>query len=221
MSEFYVYGLLDPKTGLCFYVGKGSSNRMYQHERKVKRGQTTQNPHLDRKITKVMEISGYIDYIKFYVDLDEDTAFIKEDEKILEFGIDNICNVWTGGKGGRTLSAAAKQKISESKKGISLTQEHKNQISKAKLGVPQTAAAIQKRSDALKGKPQTLKQKESNEQRSTKLKGRKFSEEHKRKLREAKLKNPVKYWKNKKHTNETKQKISDSVKLYLETKHDK
>lgn len=43
-------------------------------------------------------------------------------------------------------------------------------------------------------------------------KGRVFSQEHKQKLREAKLKNPTRYWFGKERTKETKEKISAALK---------
>ena len=58
---FYVYGLIDSSTGECFYVGKGSTDRMYVHVQKVRRGDTTSNPHLDRKIAKLLRSGIEID----------------------------------------------------------------------------------------------------------------------------------------------------------------
>lgn len=52
------------------------------------------------------------------------------------------------------------------------------------------------------------------EESKAKMLGRKFTEEHKRKLSEAKKKNPSKYWLNKKRPAETNQKISEKLKEY-------
>lgn len=32
LGEFYVYGLIDPRTNQIFYIGKGAGNRVFQHE---------------------------------------------------------------------------------------------------------------------------------------------------------------------------------------------
>ncbi|KKL08005.1 hypothetical protein LCGC14_2580270 [marine sediment metagenome] len=50
-------------------------------------------------------------------------------------------------------------------------------------------------------------------------KGKKFTDDHKQKLREAKLKNPVKYWKGKSLPKVMKQKISVSLKQTLKENH--
>ena len=36
----YVYSLTDPRDNSVFYIGKGTGNRMYQHERSARRGKT-------------------------------------------------------------------------------------------------------------------------------------------------------------------------------------
>lgn len=51
---------------------------------------------------------------------------------------------------------------------------------------------------------------ETKRKMSESAKGRKFSEEHKEKLRQAKLKNPTTYWKNKSFSEEHKQKLRDA-----------
>lgn len=52
------------------------------------------------------------------------------------------------------------------------------------------------------------------EEIKAKIKGRKFSEEHRKKLSEAKKKNPSMYWLGKSRDEETKQKVSEGLKNY-------
>ena len=108
---FYVYNLIDTSTGKVFYVGKGKNNRMYSHVQKVKRGQSTDNPYLDRKIKKLLRENKEISYSTSWVGESEDEAFIQEDKRIQEIGIENLCNVWYGGKGGRVPSDKVREKI--------------------------------------------------------------------------------------------------------------
>lgn len=186
---FYVYGLIDSSSGDCFYVGKGSNNRMYYHVQKVKRGATTSNPHLDRKIAKLLAAGIEITYVKFYDNIiDEDEAYRLEECKTHEIGLDNLCNAWHGGKGGRVPSEETRRKISENRRGIPVSEETRAKLSQAHRGSKMSEESKAKKSQSLKGKPQTPAQKAANEARSKAHTGRKFSEEHKQKLRDAKRK---------------------------------
>ena len=213
---FYVYGLIDSSTGKCFYVGKGCNNRMYVHVAKVKRGHTTDNPHLDHTIAKLIRENIEITYQKFADNIvDEDVAYQLEAKQIIEIGIDNLCNVWHGGLGGRVPTDEVRQKISTNRRGIPVSTETRSKLSAAKLGTTASEQTKSKKSIALKGKSQTEAQRAANQSRSESLRGRVMTEEHKQKLREAKLKNPVKYWEGKTLSDEHKKKISKSVKETL------
>lgn len=216
---FYVYGLIDSSNNKCFYVGKGSNARMYYHAQKVKRGATTDNPHLDHKIAKMLQNKIEIRYIKFYDNIScENEAYLLEEAKTREIGLANLCNAWHGGKGGRVPSDETRKRISENRKGIPVSDETRLKLSKAHLGKRLTDEAKAKKSNALRGKPQTVVQRQANERRGQSLRGRKFSDEHKQKLRSAKLKKPVKYWYGRQLTSDHKMKIRESVLDTLEKK---
>lgn len=184
---FYVYGLIDSSTGECFYVGKGSTDRMYVHVQKVRRGDTTSNPHLDRKIAKLLRSGIEIDYVKFHDNIeDEMEAYALEESKTHELGIENLCNAWHGGKGGRIPSDETRQKISRNRKGIPVSAEAREKMRLAKLGTKMSEETCEKKRQSLVGKPQTDAQVAANASRSNSLKGRTFSDEHKQKLRDAK-----------------------------------
>jgi len=218
MKKFYVYALIDSSTALPFYIGKGCGDRMYRHVQKVKRGATTDNPHLDRKIKKLLRENIEICHAKL-VELDsEDEAFKIEDLTIRGIGLENLCNTWGGGKGGRVPSDEVRAKISQNRKGIPVSEETRQKLSLAKLDSIQTEEWKIQQSLLKKGKPQSEKQKRANIQRSLSMKGRTLSEEHKIKLSEAKCANPVRHWEGKRLSNETKEKIRNSVKNTLERK---
>ena len=70
----------------------------------------------------------------------------------------------------------------------------------------------------LVGDANPAKRPEVKEKISKAMKNRKLSEEHKQKLREAKLKNPVRYWLDKTRPEETSKKVSEGLKKYYENK---
>jgi hypothetical protein len=70
----------------------------------------------------------------------------------------------------------------------------------------------------LVGDANPAKRPEVKEKISKAMKNKKLSEEHKQKLREAKLKNPVRYWLDKTRPEETSKKVSEGLKKYYENK---
>lgn len=182
---FYVYGLVDSSTGQYFYIGKGTKDRLKRHVQKVKRGASTDNPHLDRKIAKLLRLGIDIIHEKIDDGLTENAAYELEEHVINEIGLSNLCNVWGGGFGGRVPSAEVREAIKEGcKRRSKPSVESRDKMSKSKLGTTQSEETKQKKSAALKGRPQSPKQREANARRGQK--GRKFTEEHKEKLRMAK-----------------------------------
>jgi len=105
-TRFYVYKLIDPNTSLPFYIGKGSGDRINQHERQKDKSYNTtthKNKLLKNKINKVLRESGYIRYQKHYT-TSETVAFKIEMALIKKYGRKNnntgiLCNMTDGGEG--------------------------------------------------------------------------------------------------------------------------
>ncbi len=211
MDEFYVYTLTDPRNDKIFYVGKGKKDRMTKHERSVLRGRNTHNNYLTNKIKKIHSEGLRVKHDKVLVSKDEDEVLEFETFVIDEIGLDNLCNNQGGGDG-RTPDESTRKKISEKRKGIPVSKETRERISESRRGKKHTQEWKDNQSKLKKGKSQTQKQKDANESRSKSHKGRKFSDEHRKKLSEAKKKNPTKYWEGKIISKEMRDKISKTLK---------
>ncbi len=106
-KQFYTYKLIDSLTGLPFYVGKGTGDRMYNHEQyytKIYKTATHNNTMLKNKIRKIIKNSGRVRYQKFRCKTEEQ-AFLIEKALIHKYGRRDLgtgvlCNMTNGGEGG-------------------------------------------------------------------------------------------------------------------------
>ena len=106
MGRNYVYHLIDPRNNLPFYVGRGIKNRMYDHENEVKKERIPhRNKHLYYKIKQILN-SGYtITYKKIHENINLERALaleIKEIEKQKKIN-PKLCNIGLGGEGGDNI----------------------------------------------------------------------------------------------------------------------
>ena len=69
---YYVYLLIDPRTGKPFYVGKGRGRRMLKHEKRALRFGKTINLYLDNKIRQIKSLKLDITYEKWLESEDKD-----------------------------------------------------------------------------------------------------------------------------------------------------
>jgi hypothetical protein len=90
LNNCYVYLLIDPRTGLPFYVGEGKGNRAWSH---LTFNSGCHNPHKDRIIRKIQSLG--LEVIVKIVNDGLSKSASQEFEEILieEIGISNLSNI--------------------------------------------------------------------------------------------------------------------------------
>jgi len=208
LNNYYVYGHVRKDNGKCFYIGKGKGNRAYVKNKRNKYWHNT-----------VKNANGY-DVLVYVNNITEEKAFELEKLFIKKIGIDNLTNITDGGEGisgyKQTEETIAKRVAS-----TKLTMENPDYVDprKGQKRGPRSEETKQKISDAKKGR-------KLSEETIAKLTGRKLSSEtiaKRQATRALKKAENSEYGtrKGKKHTKETKKKMSDvrkGKKLTEETK---
>lgn len=183
---YYVYHIINPTTGLPFYVGKGKGRRCYQHL--TDKLHYSRNKRLTGHIRNLRESGITPEIVKISENMPEEAAFILEEEEILKYGRKGfesdgvLMNVFLSirperrcgednGFYGRHHSEETKKLISEANTGRKHTEETKQKMSESHTGVP--------------------KSEETKKKMSEKATGRVHTEETKQKLREHNLQEDV------------------------------
>ena len=113
LGDYYVYGLIDPRTNQFFYIGKGTGNRVFEHER-----ESLSSPDSDKlKLKTIAEIkSAGLDVLKIIInyDLTEAEAFASEASLINAFnliGAVKLTNIVAGHHSAEALSVEDYERI--------------------------------------------------------------------------------------------------------------
>lgn len=112
---YYVYRLIDPRSGQTFYVGKGRGNRVFEHASGVSGTVDPQDPDDEyslkmRQILDILKSDFEVQHVVHRHGLSEDEAF--EVEAALMDAYDGLTNV-TGGRGSSERGARHARQITE------------------------------------------------------------------------------------------------------------
>lgn len=94
-TGYYVYFLVNTKTGQIIYVGKGKDGRMYAHEREFKTGKMY-NAEKFKKYEETYINGGIIQPLIFIDDLEDPGAYEIERQLIIMFRECGLCNIQNG-----------------------------------------------------------------------------------------------------------------------------
>lgn len=96
-ARWYVYELADSRDGAVFYVGKGTGNRVDQHEKDAAAWTQVCSKKLN-KIRDIWSAGGHVvKTIKAFF-WDEQAAYDHETEVISAYGLETLTNVLPGGQ---------------------------------------------------------------------------------------------------------------------------
>lgn len=195
MSVYFVYQLVDPRTNLPFYVGKGKNDRAKTH---LWGKSKSNNPDKDRTIAEIRScgVDPTIQYL--YENLSEEEAYLKEEQLIAKHGrikFDKNGILVNIKKDAKPPSQKGKRRI--------FTDEHRKNLSKSLKDkhkkLPPWNKGLTKDTDVRVANLATSRSKVGNnhqigvkhsqdriEKIKTKLTGRKMSEDQKLKMSTAK-----------------------------------
>jgi len=184
-NNFYVYEHWRLDRDECFYVGKGTGKRAYVLDGR--------NKYHKAICSKLSRIGSAFEVRIVASGLTEDAAFQLEIDRIKFWREANVelANLATGGKGGLAgyvLPEEHKKKISCSLKGIKKPDGFGEKLSAALKGRKASPELKAKLSAAHTGKKRGPRSEETKRKLSLLKKGRAFSDAHKQKLREARIK---------------------------------
>lgn len=113
LGDFYVYGLIDPRNHKIFYIGKGSGNRVFEHEKEMGSDSSKENLKLDT-IAEIRQADLEVEKIIIHSGLTESEAFAAEAALINAFNYleaNQLVNKVSGHHASEALRAEEFEKI--------------------------------------------------------------------------------------------------------------
>lgn len=94
-ARWYLYDLIDPRDGCVFYVGKGSGDRLAQHEKDAAKECKSRKA---KRIHDIWAAGLQVQRHRVALFWDEQAAYDAETDRIEEIGLDRLTNVLPGGQ---------------------------------------------------------------------------------------------------------------------------
>lgn len=106
LGDYYVYGLIDPRTNQIFYIGKGAENRVFEHEKENLNSPNSNELKL-KTISEIKDDGLEVKKIIIHSKLSENEAFAAEAALINAFNYISdvgLTNINAGHHSAETLS---------------------------------------------------------------------------------------------------------------------
>lgn len=113
LGEYYVYGLIDPRSKQIFYIGKGTKNRVFEHEKESLRSPDSEKLKL-KTIADIKDAGLEVEKIIINSNLTEEEAFVAEASLINAFNYVSdagLTNIVAGHHSAEALSVDEYERI--------------------------------------------------------------------------------------------------------------
>lgn len=113
LGDYYVYGLIDPRNKMIFYVGKGTGNRLFEHERESL-GSTNSEKLKLKTIAEIKSAGFEVEKIIINFNLTESEAYAAEAALINAFNYISdigLANIVSGHHSSEALSVEEFERI--------------------------------------------------------------------------------------------------------------
>lgn len=113
LGDYYVYGLIDPRSKQIFYIGKGTKNRVFEHERESQCSPDSEKLKL-KTIAEIKDAGLEVEKIIINSNLTEEEAFVAEASLINAFNYVSdagLTNIVAGHHSAEALSVEEYERI--------------------------------------------------------------------------------------------------------------
>lgn len=113
LGDYYVYGLIDPRTNQIFYIGKGTGNRVFEHEKESLNSPNSEKLKL-KTISEINALGLQVKKIIINSNLTETEAFAAEAALINAFNYVSdvgLTNIVAGHHSSEALSVEDFEKV--------------------------------------------------------------------------------------------------------------